>query len=37
MGKKTGEWRKFDKDGNQVITITYKNGKEIKYDGIKVN
>ncbi len=37
MGRKTGDWKKFDKNGLLLITITYKNGKELKYDGIKIN
>jgi antitoxin component YwqK of YwqJK toxin-antitoxin module len=37
MGRKTGDWRKYDSDGNLIITISYQNGKEIKYDGITVD
>ncbi len=37
MGRKTGDWKKYDPDGNIIITITYRNGKEIKYDGIAVD
>ena len=37
MGMKTGEWKKFDENGTLVISILYKNGKEVKYDGVKVD
>ncbi|GMT45229.1 MAG: hypothetical protein IEMM0006_1061 [bacterium] len=37
MGRKNGDWQKFDKDGNLIISITYQHGKEVKYDGVKVN
>jgi antitoxin component YwqK of YwqJK toxin-antitoxin module len=37
MGRKTGDWKKYDSDGNPIITISYKNGKEVKYDGISVD
>jgi len=37
MGKKTGDWKKYDSNGILLITITYQNGKELKYDGITVD
>ena len=37
MGRKSGDWKKYDKDGLLLISITYQSGKEIKYDGIKIN
>ncbi len=37
MGSKNGEWKKFDKEGNLIISITYLHGKEVKVDGVKVN
>ncbi|NOX86141.1 MAG: toxin-antitoxin system YwqK family antitoxin [Chlorobi bacterium] len=37
MGRKTGEWKKYDKNGMIIIVISYKNGKEIKYDGIEAD
>ncbi|HNS17108.1 MAG TPA: hypothetical protein PKH94_01300 [Bacteroidales bacterium] len=36
MGLKEGEWLKFDPDGTLFIVITYENGIETKYDGIKI-
>jgi len=36
LGKKNGLWQKFDEQGNLYLTETYKNGQEIRYDGIKV-
>jgi len=37
MGQRHGEWTKYDYLGNPFITITYRNGTEISYDGIKLN
>ena len=37
MGRKTGDWKKYDFDGNPIITISYKKGKEVKVDGISVD
>ena len=37
MGVKNGEWKKYDENGELYLTITYKKGKEIKYDGINVD
>ena len=37
MGRKTGDWKKFDFDGMPIITVSYQNGKEIKYDGVSVD
>ncbi len=37
MGRKTGDWKKFDQNGMLIITISYKNGKEVKYDGIEAD
>ena len=37
MGRKTGDWKKFDYEGFPIINISYKNGKEVKYDGISVD
>ena len=36
LGMKHGEWRRYDENGRLDYTIEYKNGVEIKYDGIKV-
>ncbi|RLD71525.1 MAG: hypothetical protein DRI87_06785, partial [Bacteroidetes bacterium] len=37
MGRKNGDWKKFDENGMLIITINYKSGREVKYDGIPVN
>jgi antitoxin component YwqK of YwqJK toxin-antitoxin module len=37
MGRKTGDWKKYDFAGIPIITITYKKGKEIKVDGIEID
>ncbi len=37
MGRKIGEWKKYDKNGVVLISISYQDGKEIKYDGIKID
>ncbi len=34
-GKRDGDWRSYYDDGSEFITITYKEGLEEKYDGIK--
>ena len=36
MGRKEGEWKKFDYEGVLLLVISYKNGIETKYDGIKI-
>ena len=36
MGLKDGEWIKYNFDGTPFISIFYENGKEKKYDGIRV-
>jgi antitoxin component YwqK of YwqJK toxin-antitoxin module len=36
MGRKNGDWKKFDESGFLLITISYTNGREVKYDGISV-
>ena len=36
MGNKDGNWEYFNPDGTILITISYKNGREIKFDGTKV-
>ena len=35
-GRKDGDWYKFNEDGTLFLIITYKNGVEIKYDGVKI-
>ena len=35
-GRKEGEWYKFNFDGTLFMTITYKQGVEVRYDGVKI-
>lgn len=35
-GKKDGEWSKFNSDGTLFLIITYQNGTEVRYDGVKI-
>ena len=35
-GEKQGEWKKFDDNGNVLVTYLFKRGVEIKRDGFKV-
>ncbi|MDP2721259.1 MAG: hypothetical protein Q8O72_00765 [Bacteroidales bacterium] len=34
MGRRSGELKKFNEDGTLLIVISYKAGKEVKYDGL---
>ena len=36
MGKKEGNWTKYNYDGSLFLIITYQNGIEIRYDGTKL-
>jgi len=36
MGKKDGDWIKYEFDGTPFMIITYRNGIETKYDGVKI-
>ncbi|MBI4946644.1 MAG: toxin-antitoxin system YwqK family antitoxin [Bacteroidetes bacterium] len=36
VGNKEGNWNYFNPDGTLLLTITYRNGKEIKFDGTKI-
>ena len=36
MGKREGDWYKYNDDGTLFLTTTYRNGIEIKYDGVKI-
>jgi len=36
MGKKEGDWTKYEYDGTPFLVITYRNGIETKYDGVKI-
>ena len=35
-GRKEGDWYKFNSDGTLFMTITYKQGVETRFDGIKI-
>lgn len=37
MGRKHNTWYKYQDDGLLILSITYKNGVEIKYDGISID
>lgn len=36
MGKREGDWMKYNYDGTLFMIITYRNGAEIRYDGIRI-
>ena len=36
MGKKVGEWIYYSYDGTPFIVVSYVNGTETRYDGIKI-
>lgn len=36
MGQRHGEWTKYNYNGEPVISISYRNGVELKYDGIQI-
>lgn len=36
MGKKEGDWYKYNSDGTLFMIITYRNGTEIRYDGVRI-
>lgn len=37
MGKREGDWLKYNFDGTLFMIITYREGVEIRYDGVKIN
>ncbi len=37
MGQRHGEWIKYNYEGEPFITISYRNGMELKYDGVQIN
>jgi uncharacterized protein len=37
MGIRENLWKKFDEDGNQILTIGYKNDMEININGVRIN
>ncbi|MEI6683311.1 MAG: toxin-antitoxin system YwqK family antitoxin [Bacteroidota bacterium] len=36
MGKKEGDWLKYNYDGTLFMVITYREGVEVRYDGVKI-
>jgi len=36
MGTKVGDWKTYNSDGTLFLIVTYENGIEKKYDGIKI-
>jgi antitoxin component YwqK of YwqJK toxin-antitoxin module len=36
-GEKVKSWSKYDKNGKLIIVVQFKNGKEYKINGVKVN
>ena len=36
MGRKEGDWVLYNYDGTPFLIITYRNGIEIRYDGVKI-
>lgn len=37
MGIRERTWKKFDEDGNLLLTIAYKNDNETSINGVKIN
>jgi antitoxin component YwqK of YwqJK toxin-antitoxin module len=37
MGRKNGDWKRYDETGLLIITINYQGGREVKYDGFPVD
>jgi antitoxin component YwqK of YwqJK toxin-antitoxin module len=37
MGRKSGDWKKYDEQGLIIIEISFKSGREVKYDGIEID
>ena len=36
MGIREKTWKKFDEDGNLILTIAYKNDVEVSINGVKI-
>lgn len=37
VGRKEGDWVSYDYEGLPFVTVTFKDGKEVRYDGIKID
>ena len=36
-GRREKTWKKYNEDGNLLLTITYKDDKEYRVNGVKLN
>jgi hypothetical protein len=36
MGKREGEWTRYDEEGLPYLVVTYRNGIEMRYDGVRI-
>ena len=36
MGRKEGDWIRYNEDGTPLLVITYSNNREIRYDGVRI-
>jgi antitoxin component YwqK of YwqJK toxin-antitoxin module len=36
MGRKSGDWKKYDEQGLLIIEISFRGGREVKYDGVDI-
>lgn len=36
MGRKEGNWIRYNEDGTPLLVITYSNNREVRYDGIRI-
>lgn len=36
MGRKEGNWIRYNEDGTPLLVITYDNNREVRYDGIRI-
>ncbi|HRY31527.1 MAG TPA: hypothetical protein P5531_01005 [Bacteroidales bacterium] len=36
MGEREGDWIKYNPDGTPFLIVTYRKGREIRYDGVKI-
>ena len=37
MGRKSGDWKKYDEQGLLIIEISFRGGREVKYDGMDID
>jgi uncharacterized protein len=36
MGRKEGDWIRYNEDGTPLLVITYSNNREVRYDGVRI-